>query len=315
MTAPILQTPCGEGELRLRIDVTPAAQALGEPAHIAAGLLLPSGPQPPHALLVCLPGGATNRRYFDLPTPQGHPEASFARAMAARGFAVAWLDPLGVGESTVPRDPYLLGPDLTAAANGLATRLILDGLRQGTLSPAWPGLRSIGVGHSYGALLTVIQQAAERTHAALAAFGFHTAGLDGYLAPEERDLDPAAVRADIAAATRRFYPEPYVTLQAPASRQAVSAESAMEPLLVTTRLPSRLPGMIAADAATIDVPILLAFGDKDMHPATHEAPASYPKCPDLTLVVLPGTRHNHFIYPTRTFLADRMAQWARTILA
>ena len=256
-----------------------------------------------------------NRRYFDLPTPPSQAEASFARGLAARGFAVAWLDPLGVGESTVPRDPYLLDADLTAATNGLASELILEALRAGCLTwPAWPGLRSIGVGHSYGAMLTVIQQAAQRSHVAIAGFGFHTAGLPEYVEPAERDLDPAAVRADLVQMTRARYPEPYVTLQAPKSTQAVSAEIAMERLLVTTRLMSRLPNMVAMEAAAIDVPVFLAFGDKDMHRNVHDAPASYRRSPDVTLLVLPDTRHNHFIYPTRAQLMARFSHWAVGVL-
>ncbi len=72
-------------------------------------------------LLVCLPGGGMNRRYFDIggDDPGGF---SFARHMAAKGYVVACVDHLGIGESTRPTDGFILTPDLLAAANGNATR-------------------------------------------------------------------------------------------------------------------------------------------------------------------------------------------------
>jgi len=304
--------------LRLEIDVTSAAGVLGEPACIVANVLLPPGPTAPHALLVCVPGGGMNCRYFDLPTPEGHAQASFARAMAARGFAVAWLDPLGIGESTIPSDPYLLDPDLMASTNGMAARHILAGLQCGALSPqwpAWPSLRSIGVGHSYGAMLTIIQQAADPMHAALAVFGLHTAGLPDNGPPMDCTLDPTLVRANLVAMTRARHPEPYVTLQPPKSSQAVSAAVAMQAMLVTMTFMTRLPNMVSKEAAAIDAPLFLAFGEKDLHTAHHAAPASYPNSADITLVVLPGARHNHFIYPARTLLFERFARWASALPA
>jgi hypothetical protein len=312
-----MELQSSSNHLRLKIDVTGAAEVLGETAYIAADVLLPSDGQPPRALLACLPGGGMNRRYFDLSTPAGHSEASFARAMAARGFLVAWLDPLGIGESTIPSDPYLLDPDLMASTIGFALQHILDGLRNGTLArdwPPWPHLKSIGVGHSYGALLLIIQQANQRIHTALAAFGFHTAGLKDYVSPEDAKLKPAEVRANIVAMTRARHPEPYYALQPSPSRQPVSAEIAMQPLLVTMTLMSRLPNMVSKEAAMIDVPLFLAFGDRDLHTEVHEAPLSYPNSTDITLIVLPETRHNHFVYPARTFLFNRFTHWVRGVL-
>jgi alpha-beta hydrolase superfamily lysophospholipase len=301
--------------LRLEIDVTAAVPALGEPARIVADLIVPPAPC---ALLVCICGGGMHRLYFDLATPPGEPVASFAQAMAARGFAVAWLDPLGVGESTVPEDPYLLTPELMAAANGAAARFILEGLSAGDLSaewPAWPGLKSIGVGHSYGALLTVVQEAEAPMHAGVAAFGFHTAGLPELATPAELAKPPRQVRADLVAMTREKHPIPYVDLKPGPSRQAVSAVPAFQKLLVTMTLMSRLPDMVAQEAAALTAPLFLAFGDNDLVADTHAAVAAYPSCPDITLVVLPQTRHNHFIYPSRTRLFERFARWADGVLA
>ena len=99
---------------RLDIDVTEAAD-FGEPAHLAVELLLPQD-KPAKLLFICVPGGGMNSRYFDLPTPPGEAEVSFARVMVARGHVVALVDPLGAGKSTCPTDLYQLHPDRMAAA-------------------------------------------------------------------------------------------------------------------------------------------------------------------------------------------------------
>ena len=67
-----------------------------------------------------------NRNYFDLPTPEGEPTASFADEMTAKGFAVAMLDPLGIGESSVPADPYELTPEVQARALAAAVAALVQ---------------------------------------------------------------------------------------------------------------------------------------------------------------------------------------------
>jgi alpha-beta hydrolase superfamily lysophospholipase len=298
--------------IRLQIDVTEAV-ALGEPAHVVAEVVTPDGDGQPLGVLFCTPGGGMTRRFFDLPTPAGVPEASFARAMAARGFAVVLIDPLGVGESSVPADPYLLGPDLMGRAGAAAVRLVLEDLRKGAASPdleAWPGVRSIGVGHSYGALLSVVQQARDPVHVGLGLFGFHTAGLPHLLTPEELAVTPRQVRDELAARTRVKHPTPYLDLQTRPSSQPVSVAAASVPVLSTMSLISRTPGIVAEEAAVIDVPVFLVFGDKDIHGPVEAAPQAYPNSPDVALLMLPDTRHNHFVYPNRALLFDRFAAWA-----
>lgn len=301
----------GPHRLPLRIDVTIAA-GIGEQAHVAMELVL--GSASPDWLFVCIPGGGMNRRYFDLPTPPGEEEVSFAAAMATLGHAVLLIDPLGSGESSLPDDPYRLHPDRMASANAAVVRHILDGLRAGTLTdlcPARPGLRSIGVGHSLGALLTIVQQAAEPLHDALALFGFHTGGLPGQLTEADTGLDMIDTRARLVEITRARFPDfSWIELKAPPSSRPVSAASALERVFMTPSYMAMLPGMIAPDAAAIDVPILIAMGDGDLHTEPHRMPAAYPSSADIRLLVLRDTRHNHFLYPSRTAFFDRVARWA-----
>ena len=299
---------------RLDIDVTDVA-GFGEPAHIAAELLLPEG-QVPELLFVCLPGGGMNRRYFDLPTPEGEAEVSFAGAMAARGHAVALLDPLGAGESSCPDDVYLVHPDRMAAAAGVATDYILEGVRAGSFDPrcpAAPAIRSVGAAHSLGALITVVQQAASGQHDGLALMGFHIGGVAEHLTDADRALDTDYARANLVELARKRFPVAYHELQPQPSKRPVSASSAIERVMMTPSLMAMLPGIVAKDAAAISVPVLIALGDGDLHGDPYRTPQAYTASPEVTLLVLPETRHNHFVYPSRTHLFERVARWAETL--
>ncbi|WP_232295269.1 hypothetical protein [Parafrankia sp. EUN1f] len=74
--------------------------------HLPAGELASAGPRP---VLVALPGGGYNRRYFDLPA------AGFSQAEhhCRRGTVVVAIDHLGVGDSTVP--PPAVTPGVVSA--------------------------------------------------------------------------------------------------------------------------------------------------------------------------------------------------------
>lgn len=300
--------------LVLKFDVTEAA-GFGEPMHIAAELLLPAG-NAPDTLFVCIPGGGMNRRYFDLPTPEGEAEVSFAKYMAALGHAVALIDPIGVGESSIPSDPYELHPDRAAAANAVVVQRIIDGLRAGTLTdvcPAAPHMRTIGAAHSYGALLTVLQQARTPLYYAICLMGFHTCGLPAQINDYDRSLDPVEARANLIELARKRFPMSTITMTPQPSKRPVSAVSATDVIYLTSSYMMMLPDMATPDAAAIKCPIMLVLGDGDLHPNTHIMPSAYSGSADVTLIVLPDTRHNHFVYPSRTYLYGRVARWAASL--
>jgi hypothetical protein len=173
-------------------DVLPAQAGLA----LAADVYLPVDAKAPAAALFCLPGGGMTRGYFDLAAPG----RSFAGAMTARGFAVVALDSLGWGESSRPRDGFALVPEAIAAANAQA----VDALA-GELEARWPGLPRIGVGHSLGALLAIVQQAEHESFDALVLLGATTRGLRVVLSDEELAYAdrPEAARAELVRLARR----------------------------------------------------------------------------------------------------------------
>ncbi|TXH05868.1 MAG: alpha/beta fold hydrolase [Nevskiaceae bacterium] len=354
--------------IHLKLRVEAGVDLPGEGVlHLAADVWAPPGLDAGAALtaLVCLPGGGMTRRYYDLPVesaPQGSPDEqhvsgrapapapaptlrgavspardfdasfSFARQMVARGFIVIAIDHLGIGESDRPTDGYALTADVVAAANGNATAQIVAQLREGRLTPALPplsGLVTLGVGHSMGAMMTLLQQALRRQHAGIALLGFSTRGLPEYLPPQVRELaqDTTAVRAKMQKLARTMFVQPYPVIKpSPQSgaiysgkgadpRGAAAIKQIADALLPVCAFMSMVPGNVLPEAKRIDVPVFLGLGELDMAGPPHEIPASFPASRDVTLHVIRGAGHSHFLFPSRGELFDRLAAWARTVVA
>jgi alpha-beta hydrolase superfamily lysophospholipase len=306
----------------------PAAIA-GQPGiAVAAELFVPARPQP--LLLVCTPGGGMNRRYFDIAVGDDR-SYSFARAMAAAGLMVATLDTPGIGDSPRPADGFSLTPDMLAAANAHAARVLAEGVRTGGLVPGLAGVPDttvLGVGHSMGAALTLMMQAAHGPFTGLILLGFSCNGLRQILTEEEAGYEgrPDALRAALRGLAMARYQEDYPPVggsermreQGRDLFSAARVPRALMEALAPARAPLLpqpatfvlVPGSLAPEAARITVPVLLALGDSDIAGPPHAIPASFPACPDLGLLVLPQTGHTHFVFASRETLFRRCAGWA-----
>ena len=298
---------------------------------IAADVFVPDTAAHPITALawVCLPGGGMKRQYFDLPIDETF---SLARQMAARGFVVVLIDHLGIGESSRPVDGYALNAEVVTAANANATTEIMTRLREGRLSPdvpAFPQLRSIGLGHSMGAMMTTLQQAKHAQHIGVALLGFSTRGLPEYLSSPAK-----AIAHDLSAAREQspqlaklmFGSAPYPVIKpTPQSgaiyggkgadpRSAEAIKTVADALLPVLAFQSMLPGNVLPEAQQIRVPLFLGLGEKDMAGPPHEIPASFSASMDVTLYVIPGAGHSHFLFPIRLELFDRLADWAQSRL-
>lgn len=303
----------GEEALRVAVEVRVPAQRLS-----------------PDLAFVCLPGGGMNRRFFDLmPSGAGNDERfSFARQVAARGLATILVDHLGVGDSSRPRDVYTLTPELLAEANAKAVDQVCTELRAGSFSPempAMPELVTIGLGHSMGAVLTVLGQAQRPSHAALALLGFSTRGLPEYLIPQARALahDAATARAQLAELARASFGEYAKMRRANQSGELYAAERAdprgiealkvaLAPMLPLPAMLAMLPGNVAQEAARIEVPVFIGAGEFDLIGDAKAVPASFPASRALTLHILREAGHSHFLFPARRALFDALADWAQS---
>lgn len=317
--------------LHLKLDT--GVELPGEPSlQIGASVWWPAQAAQAKTLLLCLPGGNMNRRYFDLrppPPDDGDDSFSFAAQMTARGFIVAALDHLGLGDSSKPQDGWQLTTEVLVRANVAATTELLARLREGRLSPelpALPGLRSIGLGHSMGAMLTILQQHAARQHAGVALLGFSTRGLPEYAPPAVKDAaDPTAVRPLLPQIARKMFGQPYPVIHGREGDRGNNAElfgsrkaeprgiaalkAATDCLLPIPAAMSMVPGNVAPEAAALTVPVFLGIGERDMVGPTHQVPAAFTGSHDVSLCILPEAGHSHFLFPARARLFDRLQVW------
>jgi pimeloyl-ACP methyl ester carboxylesterase len=129
-------------------------------------------------VLFCLPGGSYTKAYWHLEVP-GHPGYSFAEHMAAQGMLVVAVDHLGTGESSNEARAIDLTPEVVAGANAAVFTEVLTGAANGTLVPDVGPLAvgpTVGVGHSMGAMLTIVQQSLHQSFDAIAPLGYGTVG-------------------------------------------------------------------------------------------------------------------------------------------
>lgn len=307
----------GEESLQVAVEVLSP-----DPAHLHLS---------PVALL-CLPGGGMNRHFFDLVPADGSTDFSFAAQMCARGFIVVMIDHPGVGDSSSSLDLFCLTPDVIALADARAAESLIAALREGSLFselPPLPSLRTIGVGHSMGAVITVLQQVAARPHVALALLGFSTAGLPQYVSDEARVAmakDPLAIRGELARLARAQFGAAPTTKRSSATASAdlyaggkadprgvLAIKSALATMLPVPALLAMLPGNIARECAMIDVPVFIAVGELDMTGPAHVIPAAFESSRDVTLQVLAQSGHSHFLFAARAQLFERLAGWASVV--
>jgi alpha-beta hydrolase superfamily lysophospholipase len=271
----------------------------------------------------CVPGGGLDRGYYDLRS--GGTRFSFAVQMAQRGGICVAIDPLGIGGSTCPRRGFELTAEVHALALARLYEWVSARLRAGELSaslPPLPGLLSIGVGHSVGALLILFQQDAVRSYDALVLLGFGTGGLPATLDDELRGYagDPAGARANAVRLTHGRYSDPYPSLEVEGRGREIyggrpdpDALSAMRgcraPLLATVAIFVIIPGSSAPEAARVDVPVLLAAGDSDLCGPVRALDASFPLSPEVSVIELAATGHSHFAFPSVDQLFPRVAAW------
>lgn len=275
----------------------------------------------------CFPGGSLNRHYFDL-DPGGPDGLSFAETMTAHGHACVLVDHPGIGDSERPEDGFALDPHTVAGIDANVMESVKAALATGLPGyPALPAIHAIGMGHSMGGMLTGLMQAHHTPFEAIALLGTHPFGAIEILMQPLHHLadDPEATRRSLASTLRELGAEPFkdmirspgpTTLFEEGDRFGKPAIAANRTELLTVcGMFSMIPGSWKREAAAIQVPLLLAFGDSDLCQRPYEVPCCFTASPDVTLLVLKDTGHNHFAFATRAKLFNRIDHWARGTLA
>lgn len=277
------------------------------------------------AVLCCVPGGAASRHYFDLAVGDDA-SYSFAEYAAARGMIVIAVDNLGTGASRSSAPAAALTAATVAAANEHAFAEAIAALRDGSFAPrvrAVPEPVTIAVGHSMGAMLSVVAQATTARHAGLAVLGFSTHGLPTVLSAAELALTAPERHLDelVSLAMARFTapPAPHdeiVGFRFPfhlddspvAARRALAATGTR--LLPVPALQSMLPGNVTEAAAAVEVPVFIGIGDHELWVSLADLVSQFPATNDVTAYLLEQAAHTHTIATTRHQLWARLCHWA-----
>lgn len=285
------------------------------------------GPRPDRlaprpAVMFCFPGGRMTKAYFDLDA-DGDRSFSFAQAMAQRGIITVLLDHLGVGGSTHPHDGFLLHPDVVADADADAISAVKARLRAGAFGyPPLSDFRSIGVGHSMGAMLAAFVQTRHQAFDALAILGSGPYGLPEHLPKALQDLahQPQRARDELEQRLRALGKSPLAPLPAQRKPQTIfrggdrrgvaAIAQARTNLIAMCGMFVMIPGSWAPEAAGLQIPVLLVFGDQDICKDPAATPALFSGSSDVSLLLLPDTGHSHFIFPSREQLFETVGDWA-----
>jgi pimeloyl-ACP methyl ester carboxylesterase len=305
---------------------------------IAATLFLPDGPLPAHPIVMfASPGGGYARGYFDLRFG-GLDGYSQAEHHTRAGLVLVAYDHLGVGDSSLERLDELRIEDI-AEANDAAARELIARLRAGTAiagqGPFEPGL-VVGAGQSMGGGVSMIMQARHRTFEAYVGLGWSAiqsvlpqrdaevqAAIKARSEALGRDSDPAALVT--AQQIRREFDYRYPFRWEDVPEAIVAADMAggypvreTAPPWGSRTMPRcvaamRSPGYVQAEAAEIDVPVLMAFGERDVSEDPRAEAAAFRNATEFTLFIAPRMAHMHNFASTRALLWDRLVRWCRSV--
>jgi len=310
------------------IDVTERVGA-GERLDMAATVVAPEATRLPSVPTVMFgfPGGGYNRHYFDLQLV-GRSGYSQAEHHAGQGFLFVACDHLAVGDSSVPAAS--LGEGQVIAANAALVEGVLAKLDAGLIDGVPPVRKpvKIGMGQSYGGFLLTLQQAAHHSFDGVAMLGWsgiHT------VVPIADGRDVSAAFAEIPT-SGLGHPFRHAFHFADVDDAIVEEDLRGYPYRVGVPVPTwaatSLPGganatvrdllglhAVAAEAAAIDVPVLVANGEIDVCPDPRAEPAAYARSPDITTFVLARSAHMHNFASTRTRLWGRLGAWSEGVAA
>jgi pimeloyl-ACP methyl ester carboxylesterase len=296
---------------------------------IALTAHLPDTGAPSGCVIFASPGGGYSRGYYDLSFP-GREGYSQAAHHTAQGHIVVAYDHLGVGDSRVDELASISIQDI-ADANHAAVAEVQALIREGRLSPDLPALPDafhVGIGQSMGGGVTTIMQGRHRTFDAIGVLGYsaiHTTLPQRTEADREAQLqlsletDPAKLSVDAFTATVPdfLYPFHWEDVPAdivetdlgggyPARRTAPPFGSLTIPNCVVGMM---APGFVREEAAAVETPVFLGFGERDVSVDPHAEPAAFRAANDITLLVVPRMAHMHNFAGTRRHLWDRLGAW------
>jgi hypothetical protein len=191
----------------------------------------------------------------------------------------------------------------------------------------------IGLGHSMGGSVIIVQQGKHGTYDAIATMGTSNLGVKKKHPTDPGPQDPRAVtlaEARAAAIERQkihfpdSWDEGYLRTRSPNSARPTHSHHDDVPAEVINALEwTPVPRMASVDAVSSKVclpfaeqivqPVLISFGDRDISRNPHEEVSVYRSSADVMLFVVSGSAHMHNTSSSRHVLWDRFAAWVRLL--
>ena len=282
-------------------------------------------PAAPPAVVWCLPGGRCTIDYFDLRV-EGLDGYSMVRELTHRGVLVVSLDHLGLGASSRLDDLCVVTPRVAAATHDHAVRVLTTRLRQGDLVDDLPPIapaQLIGLGHSMGGMVVVVEQTRHDTFDAIVVLGHGADGTWAALTDDERllmdlpDEERERAMVELARVRARGLP-PDTARRAPAGsffepdvpravKRAFGAQRTE--LLLSCALSTMVPGVTPTPRRRASSCPCSWRSATTAPPTTSRATPPGTASKDVTLFVLPGSAHCHNQAGMCALLWSRIVAW------
>jgi pimeloyl-ACP methyl ester carboxylesterase len=192
--------------------------------------------------------------------------------------------------------------------------------------PAIHTLTCVGIGHSMGGLVTVIQQGEWESYEAVCVLGMSNhmsstsaihAEFDGFADVDRREWATKAVKG--------LFPDTWDDIYSMCDRVSqrwwfYEDDVPHEVIAADEVNAVAWPRMAGVDAfldvgapyaGRIDVPVFLGFGSHDLVENPRLEVADFMNSPDITLFILPNSGHCHNFSTTRRRLWDRIDHWIK----
>jgi pimeloyl-ACP methyl ester carboxylesterase len=328
------------GPLDQRIDVTGHASGLTGPLEQAITVHLPDPEQvtTPPMVMFGFPGGGVGRGYWCLETATST-EWSQARYHAERGVVFVSVDHLGVGESTTgDADDFTM--EVVTSGNVAVVREVLDRLAKGTMVDGFPAVVDpvkIGMGQSMGGHFIIQMQGQQGLFDAVAVLGYSCIHTVVPVPPGEDSTPPPSIArnsspetlgiwadrmAGAAAASgesgrreylRRMYYLSFFDDSDAAVLQQEFVTPATSPTTPGAAKHVMSRGVVAEEAARIECPVFLGFGERDTSQHPKDEPGGYLRANDIQLAIIPGMAHGQNFNSKRRELWERIHPWAEWV--
>jgi pimeloyl-ACP methyl ester carboxylesterase len=222
------------------------------------------------------------------------------------------VDHINTGDSSLHPCAGDLLPHVVAQANAIAFEQLRSRAQTGELAPGLAPFRrgpQIGVGHSMGAMLAIIQQSRHHSFDALAVLGYGTTGPivsmngagDTYRASVEDVLQLAETGALDERLVDRADPQLRHHFYEKVADEVIEADDqTVTSLPGVTGLLSIVPFIVADHVSRLRCPVFIGLGERDSTPAHHDEAQADRSSRDITLFILKGsatatTRPTHVI--------------------